>query len=312
MPGGVQVSWAATGNVADGSAGVVEEAGRGASRRPRRGARGRRGGVRVAVRHARGEFVAARTEWQLASQLCRSTMAAAGAECCARIQAVALSCTTSHLLVAGHIFAAFLRESEEEARRAVDDYQRISDESIRRMSLAGEVLRRARQVWRDAMVAADALRQGRSGGGGQERCDASESVGVGPVVVVPSPVGSTGGAGGDWCGGGERVEAVGSAGLLEVGRRDRAAAGRVPRRALPVEGGRGGWLEGTGRAGPMPAARARLGRVRGARGRRRRGLAPRWQQVGQPLGRPPGCHRGAGCTAGRGKLGKGPWLGDGG
>ena len=212
------------------------------------------------------------------------------------------------MLPKGAEHGAALAAFDEEIEPALDDAVREVNAAGARVHAAYDAVDAALQRCRDAVAAAGARRQGRSGGGLQEKQDllgVGGADGASPVRAAGSPLTPTPGVG-------ERAEAGCRAEWLEAGRRVRAAAGRVPRQALLAEGGRGGWLESAGGAGPMPAAWARLCRVWGARGRRRRRCALGLQQVGQPPGRPPGCHRGAGCLVGRGMLGRGPWLWDGG
>ena len=309
--GGVQEGGAPAGSVDDGSAGVWAGAGRDASRGTRHRARGRRGGSGAAVRRARSALVAAATAMKAAYGEAKQAM-----------------CRAVEIFVADQ--AAETRQLYAALRMSVEEYERWrverGDASARAMAAAFDPVEAAGRnhgraceafasscaVYRDAKNAAAAVRQHRlAERRRKERCGTGQSAGVGLVDAPPLPVGIIGGAGGDRCVGGERVEESGSAAWLEAGRRGRAAVGRLLRGAVPAEGGRGGWLEGAGSAGPMPAAWGRPSRAWGVRGRRLGRCAPSWQQVGQPPGRPPGCHRGAGCPVGRGKLGRGLWLGDG-
>ena len=262
----------------------------------------------VAVRRARGAFLAAAAAEKAARRECTQAMWRAW-----QVFVAGQAVETRQVYAARHLsdeeWERWLVERDEASARTMAAAFDPVDAAGRDHGRACEALLNACKVYRDACAAAAERRQHRLGERRREEmCDTGESTGRGPAEVLLLPLG----AGGERCGDGELVEVSGSAEGQEVGRRGRVAAGRAslaPARGLSASGER---LEGAGGAGPTPAARARLVRVRGARGRRPGRRAPSRQQVGQPSGRPPGCHRGARCTAGEGKLGKGPWLGDGG
>ena len=308
MQGGVQDGWAASGNVDEGSAGGEEEAGRGASCRTRQRTRGRRGGCDKAVRRARAAVRRALLAGGFAAAEFISSSVAVQFKLDARHRAARRDMFSSMWLegVEQKTAQAACDEAFEQALREAESEIDAADARMR--AALGAVDVASRKV-RDAVAARGTRRQSRSGDGGPEQ--QGESTCTGRADVLPLPPCSSGGAGGDRCGVGERGASGSRGSGLQAVRRGGEMAGRVPRRAVLIEGGRGGWLEGSGGAASRPAAWARLRRVRGARGRRLRRCAPGWQQVGQPPGRPPGCHRGVGCPLGRDKLGMGPWLGDG-
>ena len=305
MQGGVQEGWAASDNVDGGSAGVEGGAGRGASRRSRHRARGRRGGCGKAVRRARAAVVSA-----------MAAAASAGCELCligavvhakmdARVRAARRDSFFSVWFEGGRSEVA-LAEFDVALAQAQQAAEREVDAAYARACATLGAMEAAQLALRDAVSAADRRKQIRSAGRGlaQEPLGVCADGWVPPTHSTVQPLSLGLASVGERC----RERAGNRQGVC---RRGRSAAGRLRRRAVPAGGGRGGCLEGSGGAARMPAAWARLRRARGARGRQLRRCAPGWQQVGQPTGRPPGCHRGAGCPLGRDKLGMGPWLGDG-
>ena len=194
-----------------------------------------------------------------------------------------------------------MNESNEASRRAFDTADRAIEAAARCAEQAGARLAHALAHSRVSEPAANMQLPAGQTVAGHELPMADMGVSTGPVHAHASVLITALDAGSEWDG---RMPEKG----LTAGRRVRANVGSAGRWAMPAKGDQDWWLEGAFGAWPMPAAWGRPSRARRARSRRPGRCAPSWQQLGQPPGRPPGCHRVAGCPVGRDKLGKGPWL----